>query len=135
MQVDLPDRVLDGLLARPRYTLRYTDTKTIVIFMMSRTPAAQALLGTLQARTLAWQPAKFDAPTHPIQAAAQRRCDAAVGQDVLGMRLAVFCGISRRQHDMCQDLITLDATYFVAEARVVRARACAGARACVCVCL
>ena len=46
----------------------------------------------------------------------------AVGQDVLGMTLAVFCGISRRQHDSWQELVTLGATYFVAEARVVRAR-------------
>jgi hypothetical protein len=76
MQVGLPDRTLDGLLASPRYTLRYTDTKAIVIFMMSRTPAAQALLATLQARTLAWPACNVRLrPRTQSKAAGQRRCD------------------------------------------------------------
>jgi hypothetical protein len=51
------------------------------------------------------------------------------------MKLAVFCGISRRQHDSWQELVTLGATYFAAEARVVRARQCARVRARVRVCV
>jgi hypothetical protein len=75
MQVGLPDRALDGLLAPPRHTLRYTDTKAIVIFMMSRTPAAQALLATLQARPLAWPANVRLRPRTQSKAAGQRRCD------------------------------------------------------------